>query len=736
MRGVDAARFPLTALAVRIRIGVAIFTGVVAFAPSLASFAVLGVGMTWIQVATWVAPFSLWIIAWTRISTRPLLLPLAIGVFMTLIVVAPVPEGFTWPRLAGIALALAVTAAAVSGIPATLLWSAYAVALLTLDYLRTLPHAGHLSSSPLDAASTILGLLVIPPAIAVVSRQWGLACREGDAASEASRVREAQARAAERAEYSRAAVDRRIHETVLNTLATIARARTSSAGARAQCAEDLRALDSLEGHAPRDVRGLLALALRRHPVPQPTATVVADDVAFRDDEMASIALVAVGEVLRNIVRHARATRTSILVRTPSQRITFIVSDDGIGMGETARQRFGMRRALRESVESAGGSVEVVSHPSSGTTVTISLPTALSRSAQPQRQASSIDLLLRPPSVRVAMASALVMGLALLVPTALAFSQPVLIAVTYLLFALAVALLAMRWESPRVTALAWACLLAMVASQWAAGTSAQGCTSAGGLHQVLFTTTAAMLLPPLALRHLAGTLTIVALAVMSTLLVPWVLPGDCRTEALVPALETSLWTIALVTIISALSRAFDRASLALARRWDEIAEADARVLAMHAADQRWRSVDAPTRDLIAAVADGSASPDDPQIRAAALRLEARLRSLLETSKIRGPGLRACLEEVVDETTRTGVPVTVVVVSDEADGPIEPGLHQALVAVGQHSAKSGLHLTVLDGEILVAADRSALEGRHLGILEETDDPATAVAVVSWQYSTAPA
>ena len=716
--------------------GVALFTGFVAFVPSLVSFVFAGAGVTWIQGATWAGSFALWLFAWGRARARPVLLPLAIAAFMTLIVVIPVPEAFTWPRLAGIALALAVTAAAVSSIPATLLYSAYAVALLSIDYLRAVPHAGHLSSSPLDAASTILGLLVIPPAIAVVSRQWGLACREGDAASEASRVRETQVRATERGEAARAAVDRRIHETVLNTLATIARGHTSAAGARAQCAEDLRALDSMDGAAPRDVRGLLSLLLQRHPVPEPTFTVVAGDVAFRDDEMANIALVAVGEVLRNVVRHANATRTTIQVRTPGHRIAFTVSDDGVGMDDTARQRFGMRRALTESVESAGGSVEIASHPSTGTAVTISLPVALSRAAQPPRQESSIDLLLRPTSVRIAMASALTMGMALLIPTALAFSQPLLIGATYLLFTMAVALLAMRWESRRIAALAWACLLAMAVSQWAAGATAQGCASAGGMHQVLFTTTAAMLLPPLVLRRLTWTLAMVALAVVSTLLVPWVLPGACRTEALIPAVETSLWMIALVSIIAALSRAFDRASVALAARWDEIAEADARVLAMQAADQRWRSVDARTRDLIASVADGSDSPDDPAVRAAAMRLEARLRSLLETSKIRGAGLRTCLEEVVEETTSAGVPVTVVVVSDEADGALDPHLRAALVDVGRNSTKSGLHLTVLDGEILVSADRSALEGRDLGILEETDDPGTAVAVVPWQSALAPA
>lgn len=715
--------------------GVAIFTGVVAFAPSLLYFVVSRADVTWPLVLAWAIPFGLWILAWRGGPRRAVLLPLPMALFMAAIVIFPVPSDFAWPRFAGIALALAVTAAAMSGLTWTLVWSVYAVALLTVDYLRAAPHAGHLSSSTLDVASTVLGILVIPAAMAVVSRQWNLACEEADAASEASRQREAQALAAERVEAARESVDRRIHETVLNTLATIARARTSSEAARLQCAEDLEALDSLEATAPRNVRDLLARVLERHPVPAPTMTVVAGDVAFHDDDVANVAYVAVGEVLRNVSRHARASRTMIRVRVPRDRVTFTISDDGVGMDATALRRFGMRRALTESVESSGGTVEVYSEPGKGTTVTIAMPLAKRRTLRPPAPTSSIDVLLRPASVRTAMASVLVIGLVLLVPAAQTFAHPLLLGASYLAFACIVAAITMRWQGRRVAILAWVSLGAMIATQAIARWGVEGCSSAGGLHQVLFTTAAAMLLPPLALRRRPSTFAMVVLVVTSTVVTPWVLPQACRPEALVPAIETSLWVVALVGIISVLSRAFDRSSLALAVRWQEIADADARRYAMQAADQRWRSVDARTRDLLASVADGISSPDEPGVRSAAMRLEARIRSLLETSKIRSPELRASLEEVVEESTGAGVPVTVIVVSDESFGDVDPRLHATLLDVGGRSTRSGLHLTVLDGELLVAADRSALEAAGLGDLGETDDPDTAVAVARWQLLPTP-
>ncbi|MFM9136495.1 MAG: sensor histidine kinase, partial [bacterium] len=550
-----------------------------------------------------------------------------------------------------------------------------------------------------------------------------------------ARTLEARSLAAERAEAARSAVDRRIHETVLNTLATISRARIASGAAQAQCAEDLRALDSAEGAPSRNVQKLLARLLQRHPVPGPTVSVIDSGITFGDDDAAQVAYAALGEVMRNVVRHSQATRTLLQVRAPEGRVVFTVSDDGVGMDETTRLRFGMRRAIAESVESLGGSVAIDSRPGAGTTVTIVLPRSSPRAAAPALRTAALDVLLGPLSVRAAMASALLLGVVFLLPTAAVIDQPILIVVTYALFALAVVVIAARWTSPGLTGIAWLSLALMAACQVVAWSSLRGCASSGGLHQVLFTTAGAMILSPLALRRPAASFLMVALVVAPTLAIPWALPAECRAEAVVPAAETALWVIALVSIIVALSRAFDRSSATIAGMWAEIADTDARLLAMQAADQRWRSVDASTRALLSAVADGTASPADPDVRDSATRLEARLRSLLETSKIRSSQLRACLEGVVEDVTAAGVATAVSVVSDEAEGPVAPRLQDDLVAIGLKSARSGLHITVLDGELLVSADRSALDGDSLGALGETDDPATAVAVLRWESVPAP-
>lgn len=729
LRGLDQARFPLTALAVKLRIGVAMFVGVVAFVPSLVMCVVSRADVTWIVLLQATIPAALWLLAWRSGSARSVRLPLSLALFMATVVLIPVPDGFAWPRLAGIALSLAVTAAVVASPRWTFVWSSYAVILLAVDYLRDSPHAGHISSSPLDATSTFLGLVLLPPAIAMVTAQWSRSCELTDANSESLRLRAKRARLAETAEAARSAVDRQIHETVLNTLTTIARARTSGEGMRTQCAEDLRALDALGTAAPRQVRDLLAQALERNPVAAPTVTEVTGGITFRDDTMANVALAALSEALRNVSRHARASLTQIQVRATRDHVTFTIADDGVGMDDTTRQRFGMRRALTETVESSGGSVDVTSTPGRGTIVTISLPLGRELSAQPIVNISSLDILMHPPVVRAGMTVAIALGLVLLVPTAQVFAQPALVAASYLVFASLVILIAVRWESRGIESLAWMSLFAFIASQAIAWWGVQGCVSAGGLHGVLFTTTGAMVLPLLAVRRRLPTAIMLVIVVSCTVAIPWVLPTGCLAEALVPAIETSLWVVALVGVTTTLSWAFDRSRAALAARWDEIEDADAHLVAMRAADQRWRSVDAQTRHLLVSVAEGTCSADDPQVRLSATRLEARLRSLLETSMIHSSDLRTCLEEVVHRVTGAGVPVNVLVVSGGTAGAVDPALPSLLLDIGTRSPQSGLQITVADRELLISAQRGALEASGLRDISETNDPDFAVAVVQW-------
>lgn len=732
----SGARFPLSQLTLRIRIGIAAFCGLIAFAPSAIAMLRDWTSVSLANVAVLVIALALWTCGWFSRRLRPALLTGSLALMLAGIVLLPPTSAFIWPRLASVALALAITAAAMTNVPVTAVLTAGALTLLFIDSERALPLAGHLSSTTLGKVATALGILMIAPAMAYVSQLWSRRCSELDLAANASREREAQALSAERAESARAAVDRRIHETVLNTLAAVSRAEMSPSAAQAQCASDLHDLDSLSSGAPRGVQDMLAALLTKNQVPGPILGVIHSDVAFRDDDVAQVAFDALNEVLRNVIRHARATRTSIRAVATSQAITFTVEDDGVGMDDSTRARFGLRRALADSVQAVGGTVAVTSGAERGTRVTITIPLSSPRSTPPSREAA-LDLLLGPLGARLAMLPALAIGLVLLIPTGLVFTTSIAVMLCYALFAGFVIAVSLRWTSGRLALLSAASLAFLLATQAAAWWGLRDCSSASGLHVIAFATAGAMVLPALSLRSLRTTWLFITAFSVPTLLLPWALPSDCRPEALVPSAETITWVVALVGIIALLARAVDRSDRELDQRWREATLADARRQALHAADERWRrSVNSETREFLSGVASGAASPASADVRAAAVRLESRLRSLLETSRIPGEGMRTFLDGVVERASAAGAAVSVTVIDGREDPQPPEDVCATLVAVAEHPETRAMSITLLERELLVASDRTALSASGCRDLGDTEDPTTAVAVITWSREEDPA
>ncbi|WSS10429.1 GAF domain-containing protein [Microbispora sp. NBC_01189] len=82
-------------------------------------------------------------------------------------------------------------------------------------------------------------------------------------------------------------------------------------------------------------------------------------------------LAVVREGLSNVVRHARATRTTVSVRVDGDRLTLAVEDDGIGIPAQGR-RSGLLN-LRERAEALGGSCTAGRGPAGGTCLRWSVP---------------------------------------------------------------------------------------------------------------------------------------------------------------------------------------------------------------------------------------------------------------------------------------------------------------------------------------------------------------------------
>lgn len=85
---------------------------------------------------------------------------------------------------------------------------------------------------------------------------------------------------------------------------------------------------------------------------------------------------ALRELLLNVVKHAGVKDATLHISRTGEMARISVEDAGVGMPRpSGRHGFGLV-ALRDRIEQLGGSVEIFSNPTRGTTVSVSLPSSL------------------------------------------------------------------------------------------------------------------------------------------------------------------------------------------------------------------------------------------------------------------------------------------------------------------------------------------------------------------------
>ena len=87
------------------------------------------------------------------------------------------------------------------------------------------------------------------------------------------------------------------------------------------------------------------------------------------------------ESLTNILRHAKASHLSLILRQDAEKIVMIIEDDGIGFDPgNPNIRNGERHlgliSIRERAEILGGTLDVYTAPGEGTSIHVSIPVSV------------------------------------------------------------------------------------------------------------------------------------------------------------------------------------------------------------------------------------------------------------------------------------------------------------------------------------------------------------------------
>ena len=81
------------------------------------------------------------------------------------------------------------------------------------------------------------------------------------------------------------------------------------------------------------------------------------------------------EALANVARHSRASAATLRLAYEPERVLLVISDNGLGFDTAAAPAgFGLQ-SMQQRLAALGGQLTIVSAPSSGTTLTATIPAA-------------------------------------------------------------------------------------------------------------------------------------------------------------------------------------------------------------------------------------------------------------------------------------------------------------------------------------------------------------------------
>ena len=436
---------------------------------------------------------------------------------------------------------------------------------------------------------------------------------------------------------------RRLHETMLNTLFAVGRGvgRTNRELVVETCRADLAHLDTGSRYVSDvPVRVVIADAAR---VVQGQLSVT---ISQADDAMlapipAGALRDAMVEALRNVVRHAHTQDVLVSSAVMDGSVTVRIVDHGVGFSTVPDQHFGLARAIHEPISILGGSVEVTSEPGEGTEVELALPIEPT-TAQPEALAPVLDVVVGPLSARLAAISAIYYGLATVAIVSAQYTNWWLFMLAYLVFAACVLSGAFLWDSvwrrqlTVVTfvslALAFLVILAMDASSGRApGLSSPTAVSFDWLVNCGFAATVISLLalPPKAYAWLPFALPFLAASVVIFA------SGDPDiTDRFASLLQALAFMGLAVYAVTTLFKAIEVQRSKALETWNRVQDSETRAQEELHWDHTISGVPASVVALVSGIANDELDPGDDSVIAEAKDEELILRWYLLEMRDRG------------------------------------------------------------------------------------------------------
>jgi len=425
------------------------------------------------------------------------------------------------------------------------------------------------------------------------------------------------------------AVARRIHETILNTLAAIAMGvdQENRDGAANACRRDLEQME-------RNLRQLPATSLSElvdiaRATIQPSRLIC--DVSISGDQVIDATITnalhdALVEALRNVERHSGVTHASIEI-TVTDVITIHVSDEGRGPSATDAERFGLRNAIRSNIASISGTAELVRNARGGTTVILTVPT--NRSEKPLLP--SFPILGAADTTRIGRLGAAgtnIFMLAILVPVARDLPLPTPVVIATIGYVAVILALVFLWGSAARPWLNWLGIGLLIGPFLATSWVELPCGSSPAIQGLITGMSGGgVLLLLVANAALYRRLLIYFLAIAGPIAITLRLPTTCNSEA---ALTTTIQVIyigAIIAVLTWIDRRFEVRRNQAQQTWQETLAENTVAEHQSAVARGWTNIGSNARDLLEGVADRTLDASDPKVRSSAAAEGAAIRSKL-------------------------------------------------------------------------------------------------------------